>query len=187
MKRFSLLFVVSFAAMLALSGCARRINYRLVGVQQAYTLTNLHPDQRRKILYSVNYQEDGLIPVCTPVQIQVVSPKKMIFTRLDTHEQYQYIFHRRSLRAPIPAHLDKYFGTECPKNVLDRMSQTDMAGIKAGEVHEGMTKDGVILAIGYPPAHETPDLNADTWKYWTNHFGTFLVKFQKGYVSEIVQ
>jgi hypothetical protein len=57
--------------------------------------------------------------------------------------------------------------------------------IKAGKVTIGMTKKDVLASVGYPPAHQTPSLEGDAWKYWANRFSTTLVTFKDGKVSEI--
>ena len=50
-----------------------------------------------------------------------------------------------------------------------------------------MSKEGVILAIGYPPVHKTVSLEGKTWKYWTNRFNTFDVIFDDtGKVESII-
>jgi hypothetical protein len=158
--------------------------YHLVGAPEAYTLVNLHPDEGRKRLYSVNYQQPGLIPRCTRVVIKSVDSKAMKFRLADGGAEYEYIFHN-SLRDSVPKHLDKYFGASCDKAKVQQMSKADQDGIAAGRVAEGMTRDGVILAIGYPPEHATPSLEANAWRYWKNRFGTMLVHFEGDKVVRI--
>src|SRR5437867_10393653 len=85
----------------------------LVGASGVYTLVNLHPDEQRHRLYSVNYQQSGLIPRCSKVAIESVDKRKMTF-RLEGGPEYEYVFHN-SLRDPIPKHLDKVFGKKCDK------------------------------------------------------------------------
>ena len=41
----------------------------------------------------------------------------------------------------------------------------------------GMTKEGVIFAIGYPPRHVNPDLDSYQWTYWKSRFNRFVVEF----------
>jgi len=48
-----------------------------------------------------------------------------------------------------------------------------------------MSKEAVILAIGYPPEHVTPTLESNTWKYWRTRFATQLVSFVDGKVVDI--
>jgi hypothetical protein len=55
----------------------------------------------------------------------------------------------------------------------------DRRHIEAGTVGPGMTKAGVVFAIGYPPEFKTPDLNADTWTYWRSRVRSFDVVFGK--------
>jgi hypothetical protein len=161
---------------------AADVTYPLVGASGVYTLVNLHPDETRHRLYSVNYQQDGLIPRCSKVMIESVDKRKMTFRVLDGDREYEYIFHN-SLREPIPTHLDKYFGTKCEK--VDALSEVDRKGIRSGSVTVGMSKHGVALAIGYPPEHATPSLDADVWTYWKNRFGKMRIQFTGGKVTGV--
>ena len=69
---------------------------------------------------------------------------------------------------------------------LEHLSQLDRKGISEGKVYEGMTKEGVRIALGYPARHRTPSLESDTWIYWRNRFRTLAVEFgQNGKVSLI--
>jgi hypothetical protein len=51
--------------------------------------------------------------------------------------------------------------------------------ISYGRVFTGMTREQVLMALGYPAPADTPDLNAESWLYWTSvgdhpvdlHFG----------------
>lgn len=47
--------------------------------------------------------------------------------------------------------------------------------IHAGKVALGMSKEQVLVAVGYPPNHQTPSLDAPQWKYWHTSFGSYLV------------
>ncbi len=159
-------------------------SYHLVGAPEVYTLVNLHPDEARKRLYSVNYQQAGLLPLCTRVKIESVSSREMKFRLADGGREYDYIFHN-SMRDPVQKHLDKHFGPSCDKSKIQHMSKIDQDGIRAGQAIEGMTKDAVILAIGYPPEHATPTTEANAWKYWKNRFGTMTVHFENGKVVRV--
>jgi hypothetical protein len=52
--------------------------------------------------------------------------------------------------------------------------------ITSGTLREGMTKYQVLLTRGYPPAHETPSLESDTWTYWSSRFSSHALAFSKG-------
>ena len=168
----------------ALSSCARRVRYPVQESEQVYTLTNLHPDEARGRLYSMNYQQPGLIKVCSPVRIDRVSSRAMSFTVLSTGRRYEYILHRLD-RAPLEHHIGKYFGQRCPSEQLRALAAADVAGVQQGQVYQGMTREGVILAVGYPPPHATPTLDSDVWRYWRNRFDSVEVYFSNGRVVGI--
>ena len=149
-----------------------------------YTLVNLHPDMGNNRMYSVNYQQEGLIPLCSPVSIQDFNGKVLTFKDLADNRVYTLIKHGSS--PDFPAYLNKYFGTTCDYENVKPLSAIDKEGINRGEALVGMSKDGVILAIGYPPEHKTPSLKSDSWMYWSNRWNRFAVEFdQNGLVSNI--
>src|SRR2546430_16552218 len=100
------------------------VDYPLVGAAGVYTLVNLHPDEQRQRLYSVNYLQSGLIPLCSKVKIESVETRKMTFRLLDSGREYEYVFHN-SLREPIAKPLDKMFGKRCDAGSVEKMSQGD--------------------------------------------------------------
>jgi len=151
-----------------------------------YTMVNLHPDEKQLKLYTVNYQREGLIPACSKVKLDAFERKRLTFTVVSTGKTYIMDKHKSS--PDFPAYLKKYFGTECVSSKIKKLSSTDRKGIEKGIVTKGMTKQGVLYAIGYPPEHHTPSTNLNEWKYWINRFKTMVVRFDdKGKVTHIVK
>ena len=180
------------AGILILSGCASvmPLTDKVTGEdlfqtnKPVYTLVNLHPDEKRMKLYSVNFQQDGLIPVCTQVNIVDVTNKNLTFKISSTDKQYTLTKHKSS--PDFSKYLSNYFGTECNNSKIKKLSTLDQQGIKDGVVKKGMTKEGVKYAIGFPPEHKTPSLNNNEWLYWKNRFNTFRVEFKDNTVSNII-
>ena len=187
MKRRSALLVLSFvlAAPMATGafGCGGPA-YVVEGSGPTYLMTNLHPDARQRIL-SVNYTSPrggSLLPICTPVTLERIRGRQIVFRADTTGMRYSYVLHR-STRSPIEDHVQRYFGTECPN--IAGMTPEDQAGIQNGQVYQGMTKQGVIMALGYPPEHQTPTLDGDVWRFWATGNGSFEVYFTGGVVTGI--
>ena len=66
-------------------------------------------------------------------------------------------------------------------------SQVDKQGGREGKALPGMTKEGVLAALGYPAPHRTSSLDEISWIYWTNRFKTIAVNFaDKRLVREVV-
>jgi hypothetical protein len=157
----------------------------LIGSPGVVTLTNLHPDERRSRLFAVNYQQEGLIPVCSAVALLDRNGKRLVFSVKATGKQYEYYHHEKAAAEPFPDHLARYFGTQCPRDEIAKLPALDRRGIEQGKALVGMSKRGVVLAMGYPPPHLTPSLDADRWLYWTNRMNRVAVTFQNGRVSGI--
>jgi len=152
--------------------------------QPIYTLVNLHPDPNNNRMYSVNYQLAGFIPRCTKVHIQAFNGKVLTFN--DAVDEQVYTLIKHGSPPDFPRYLNKYFGTDCDNEKVNTLSAIDQKGTEKGEALIGMSKDGVVLAIGYPPEHKTPSLNNNRWMYWFNRWNRFAVEFDSnGLVSNI--
>ncbi len=150
-----------------------------------YTLANLHPDEARKKLYAVNYQQPGLIPLCTEVDVLVVNKKVMKFQVKETGVTYNYYYHRAAAE-PFDQHIFRFFGATCNRDKVKTLSEIDQKGIKLGKALQGMSKEGVVFAMGLPPMHRTPSTELNTWLYWKNRWGTMSVSFdENGKVNTI--
>jgi len=51
------------------------------------------------------------------------------------------------------------------------LTAEDEQGIQQGKAMKGMTKQGVMVALGYPAKHRTPSLDENTWAYWKGRLG----------------
>ena len=50
-----------------------------------------------------------------------------------------------------------------------------------------MTREQVILSLGYPATHRTASISAPEWTYWYNRWVTYKVEFDdKGVVANVV-
>lgn len=108
----------------------------------------------------------------------------MVFKLEATNREYTYFF-SKDITTSIDDHIRKYFGTACSPNDTAGLSAVDQEGIAQGKVRVGMSKKGVIYAIGYPPEHMTPSLDLPVWRYWRNRFKAMEVSFAEGKVAAV--
>ncbi|MCG8667981.1 MAG: hypothetical protein MI867_01085 [Pseudomonadales bacterium] len=186
-------FVISFVLVIlvGLAGCAgpQALESRgksLINADGVVTLLNLHPDMTSPPRFSaVNWIRPALLPMCTSVTILEVTKKVAKIKNNETGVVYNYFYHKAAAE-PFSDHLKRYFGTECKSDRVAKLSKIDRQGIEKGKALKGMTKEGVIFALGYPARHVTPSTEADTWKYWKGRFDTMNIYFENGKVSQIV-
>jgi hypothetical protein len=57
------------------------------------------------------------------------------------------------------------------------LSEIDRQGIQEGKALPGMSKQGVMIALGYPAKHMTPSTDLNKWIYWKGRFNKLAVEF----------
>ncbi|MCY1559258.1 hypothetical protein D9M68_962780 [compost metagenome] len=76
--------------------------------------------------------------------------------------------------------------TEDPKRKIASFPPAVGAAILAGKVMPGMTREQVLMALGYPVASENPSLDAPVWRYWRDSWSEFQVNFDaQGLVKDV--
>lgn len=148
------------------------------------TLSNLHPDKQE--IHSINYQLPGRIPVCSDVTVKKVSKGSMVFD----YSGVEYVFvldkHTKGADISLQQAAQTYFGPKCDQAKLQSLSKIDQEGIANGRAQVGMSREGVLLAMGRPPFHANPSLEAPEWMYWRNRFARLAVQFDAaGKVSNV--
>ena len=153
-------FCLTFCLTLVLSGC--RAQYVLENPdQQLYLQTNLRANAHGHITSVLSWRGTEVVAICIPVKVDLVRKREIRFHD-DSGKQYRYILHR-STRLSVEDHLERYFAASCP---VDVMEPADAQGIHQGTARGGMSRTGVLYALGYPPEHRTPSLSDDEWVYW---------------------
>lgn len=150
------------------------------------TLSNLHPDMAKRLLYTTNYQQAGLIPVCSDITVTGINGKRMKFDYQGVEYAMEYEKYTKNAGVSFQEALKHYFGPKCDKAKINSLGAADKDGIKSGLPKIGMTKAGIQFAMGRPPAHATPNLDMNYWLYWQNRFGKRGIEFDdKGKVTGI--
>lgn len=122
---------------------------------------------------TLNYTLGFPIPVNSIVFYEDINSKQVAFTYED--KRYYLRNNPRYSKTNMDQMLDRYFGAK--KVDLSKLTEAEQKMVKQGKVEVGMSKEAVLLALGYPPVHATPSLQNDEWKYW---------KFQRGYASDTI-
>ena len=156
-----------------------------------YLKVNIHYQDNGKDCKAsyANYTNPGaghkIVPVNTPVQFKKWGNKGFIIIDTQNNTEIYFEYHEPRMQMTGEDYISRI--TSASKVDLDQLSEKDRKGIKDGMATLGMTKDGVMMALGYPATHKTPSPASNRWIYWTNRFGTLAVTFDdKGIVSEIV-
>jgi hypothetical protein len=150
------------------------------------TLANLHPDMNKHLLYTLNYQLPGMIPACADVTLTKVRKKGLAFDYQGQVFELAYEAFTKKAGVSFEDAARSYFGAACDRTGMQALGQADQEGVRVGRPKLGMSRKGVLFAMGRPPHHANPDLNAPSFTYWRNRFARMIITFDAaGKVIEI--
>lgn len=191
-------FLIIIASLFLISGCkAANISSRPDSQKNLTHLPNLYTKYN---IHVINYGKDvkahytnrigpfsghSIVPLNTKVILKKWSDG-FILQRVDTRQNIYYYYHKQHMKMNVTQYINLI--TSNKKLSLSSFSNLDKKGVKNGKAYLGMTKAGVLAALGYPSQHKTPSLRNKFWVYWKNKWLTMIVKFDSaGTVISIVE
>lgn len=144
---------------------------------EGWTCCNLRSDG--KWISDGNYAESGkhLIPFGTPVKVTGYG-RYRAYVEIGGLSQALGNDYSRDLEMGVFA--QRYIVAQDPRLLLAQWPAKIQTAIKSARVTPGMTREQVLMALGYPISSETPHLDAPMWRYWLWTFQEFQVIFDDG-------
>jgi len=132
-----------------------------------------------------NYFVGATIPAGTPVQVQSMTGNSITFTA--DAKKLTLVHSYGKDQESLQQYVNKILVPDDPKARLAKFPRSAQQAIHDGRVEKGMTRDEVIMSLGYPPTHRTASTTSNEWTYWYNHWVTYKVQFDdKGIVSNVI-
>jgi hypothetical protein len=133
----------------------------------------------------INYAENGktIIPAGTPVKVTGYGRQRV---HIEIGGKKQAIGNDYSRDLSLDAFAKRYVVADNPSDKLAQYPKPIQDAITSMHLTKGMSREQVLMAVGYPVSSENPDLNAKVWRYWLSSFAEFRVRFDtQGLVSDI--
>lgn len=140
-----------------------------------------------KWISDINYAEAGkkVIPLGTPVKVTSYGRYRAYVDLGDGSKQALGNDYSRDMN--LGAFAQRYVVAEDPKKKLAAYPAKQRDAITSGRIMKGMTREQVLMAVGYPVTSENAHLDAKVWRMWLSSFAEFQVVWgDDGRVSEIV-
>jgi len=163
-----------------------------------YTCCNFHYDRDRRSAGSTrrlvdrywisdaNWSSLPMIPAGTPIRTKSYSRYSVKVDVDVAYTQEMVLGLDFGRDQNIAIWVRKMIVPEDPRSRIRSWSEPVRRAVSAGKVAIGMTREQVIVSLGYPPAHETPSLDRDHWKYWYGTFDSFVVVWdEQGRVKDV--
>lgn len=193
MRLFALsrmVLIILLALPLLLVGCGKHIAADLPNGGIVYNKYNIHAFKNHRDIKAsyANWVDVGLgqmiFPPNTKFQVEDWEGG-FLLTKVDSGEKIFFAYHAERMGMDVTDYITLI--TSPSPVSLAGLSPLDRQGVDEGKALQGMSKDGVMTALGYPAVHATPSLSADRWTYWRNRFRTMFVDFDAAGKVESVQ
>lgn len=123
-----------------------------------------------------NYVEDGktMIPFGTPVKFRKFGRYRV---NVEINGERQSIGNDYSRDLDDETFGRRYIVQDDPRLKLASASPKIREAVESARVTKGMTREQVLMALGYPISSENPNLDAPVWMYWLWSFSPYEVHF----------
>ena len=124
----------------------------------------------------INYDENGkhMIPVGTPIRVTGYGRYRV---KVDIDGKSQAIGNDYSRDLALDVFAKRYVVADDPRIKIAGFSKKIQDAILSGRVTIGMTREQVMMSVGYPVSSENHNLDSKTWRFWLTSFGEFHVSF----------
>jgi len=147
-----------------------------------FTCCNLHYEN--DWISDANWSSLPMFPAGQPIKITDYG-RYRIYVEIDGKSMRLGQDYGRS--EPLGQFARKIVVAQDPKAKIATWPAGVREAVRLGKITVGMTKEQVIVSLGYPPVHQTPSLDSPQWKYWLTRVGSFLVVWdEKGQVREVI-
>ena len=184
MARFgkALLVACALIAGLAASFGLHAQSGKVVGVgESGYTCCNFHPDG--DWVSDANWSYLPKVPAGTPIRILGYGDNR-VSVQISGRPMFLGLDYGRKMHVRDWA--QRMVVAEDPNERIATWPDAVREAIEQSRVVVGMSKEQVIVSLGYPPAHATPSLDSPQWKYWRDTHGTYVVVWDDaGYVKDV--
>jgi len=124
----------------------------------------------------INYDESGksVIPAGTPVKVLGYGRYRV---KVEIAGKRQAIGNDYSRELPLDAFAKRYVVADNPADRLTQYPERIRAAIASARLLRGMTREQVLMAVGYPVSSENAHLDDQIWRFWLSSFAEFRVRF----------
>jgi len=187
MRRRHSLALPVLAIVVLLGGCGgtskRSVADPRVG-KVFYLCCNLHYDPKKPEITDAMPTQGTLIPFATRVEVQKVTADSVQFEAAG-HPPITLEYKHGTKAVPFGHYLGRLFVTEDPRLKLKKVPARQVKLVEKGTLGPGMTRDQVLMAVGYPPADRTSSLEAGSWAYGGDSSAAFVVYFSGDSLSSV--
>ncbi len=152
------------------------------GPREGFTCCNLHFNG--DWISDANWSVNPMIPAGTPIRILSYG-RYRAFVEVDGKPMRLGQDYGREQES-LERFAAKWVVDKDPKERIATYAPAIREAIRLGRAVPGMNREQVLVAVGYPPTHQTLTLDAPVWHFWTTRTSRYQVIWgADGLVQEV--
>jgi hypothetical protein len=173
--------ICALAAVIGLAGCQAGLQPQgdaapqeaAASAKPLYLCCNIRTES--DWLSDGGYLVGRIIPAGTPVKL--VGTRRGVANLEIDGKRYRLSNEFGARTEPFEKWLQKVLVEKDPGAKIASYPKPVRDAIKSAKITRGMSKEQVIVSLGYPPAHANSSLDASDWTYMYNRWGRYIVQF----------
>jgi len=153
---------------------------RMATLQSGYACCNLRYDGDQ--IKDSNLGQLPFIAAGTPVRVKTIDDN---VAQVDVDGRPMRMVLENRGAETIQQWLARIVVGEDPRTRLAAFPPAVRDAIRAGKLAKGMTREQVIMAVGYPQTSDKLPLDGPHWRYWWSGFSPYYVYWSRDKVSRI--
>lgn len=127
-------------------------------------------------IYDINYDDEGarIVPFGSPLTVTNQGRRKL---RLLVDGKRFVIENHYSRDLSETDFAARYVVDEDPRIAAAAFPDKIREAISSARITPGMTREQVVMSLGWPVSSENPDLEAEVWRFWLSSFEEIQVEF----------
>jgi len=170
---------LALTALLALAGAACAAEEKPAG----FLCCNMRTDG--SWISDINYDENAkrIIPVGTPIKVTGYGRYRV---KVEINGKGQAIGNDYSRDLDLVTFANRYVVADDPAAKIATYPKNIQDAIASARLVKGMTREQVMMSVGYPVSSENHHLEDKTWRFWVSSFSEFRCKFDDhGYLVDV--
>jgi hypothetical protein len=135
---------------------------------------NMHSDGQEISDISIGGPEQHVVPIGSPIRATSYSKHRV---KVVVENKNQTLLNDYSRDLPIEQFTRRYIVPDDPAVKIKSFPQNIQYAIAAGHLVKGMTREQVLMSVGYPASSEVPNLTSNEWLFWVTDKVQYRVKF----------
>lgn len=181
--------VILMLGSMLITGCSsigmQGNNNENISLISGYTCCNLRHEDGGDWISELTYIQWKMIPLGTPASVTEYGRLRAHVNLGGKPMRLGQDYTRKSLS--LEQYVKRIIVPEDPNIKLATFPMEIQNAIKLGKVMNGMTKEQVIMSVGYPLTDENPTMDAPFWRMWIDSFSEYqLLWNENGQVKDIV-